>query len=370
MFSCDSINKVDVVENFEIVGLKNYKPNIHLFCNLNPDDKDIKIVLQNEVIMNNTNKAPITSAVVHIVHNNDSIQIPFSSNLDDVSEYVISRDRFPIKKGETYTITVKYEDKYLYGSTTIPTEKVVLTNAKSTYFEKTNERDFTLDTDVVLHKPKGFTNKVLVYGLINNSPCDFQKMNEQKKVELISLHLTDYYAIDKGSIEVFTCDIHFFNYNKEASELEINSKKLNSKNIYSNVTGGKGYVGSYLLEKKNTFFKDAFQKYIISIEQFLNKNLQIKIDGNDAQINISYAINRQQYRVDLRILKDNNLYAFYGNYTIEKEHNELFLIIKLKGYGIIENGNLKLLKSNPIGTDLFKVPMSEFKNNYPIKNFL
>lgn len=259
------------------VKIPETEPKPVLVCFISPEDSLIRVKLTNSITLytDNSKKYPyyITNAEVTLSHGSFSKNIPL---IQDTLGYQLHTSLFPIKPGETYTLTVKIPDgRTLTATTTVPKEDFPMLNFSiekklldSNEYAITYEYNYTMSWNDIPSSANYYRS--VIYSLYTDSALSgdttAQQINEAfdsdagKDGSVFKIAGTGnvyYFQGSPGPISgsnyiayLMLCNKEYFEYHKDLYTFSDINPFSESRINYSNIEGGIGCFSAYRLSKK------------------------------------------------------------------------------------------------------------------------
>ena len=261
------------------VKLPDTAPKPVLVCFISPQDSIIKVMLTNSRQIYTTQKGNypyiIKNADVKISINGTSATIPF---INDSLGYQLSTKFFSIKEGEKYFLEVNIPDgRKLSSNTQVPAKKpseIKYKSIRTLYDSSEFFIDLSYDKEISWNDIPGEKNtyRALVYILriTKNSNdttalqyAEFYKTDEIGDGSILTISSQIYagYSTDtlSGDFPTFVGTIAFLivgnddyiKYHKDLTRNVVESNPFSEPTInFSNIKGGIGCFGAYLMDRK------------------------------------------------------------------------------------------------------------------------
>jgi len=264
LFSCEKEAKD--------IELPQVDPKLVVFGFLSPSDSLIEIAVSKSVPYFGVNSGsiydPVTDAVVLLSSSNNTISIPYSI---ETSSYIFPNNAsFPILEGETYTLQVSSPGGfYVSGKTTVPAKSPQQVRVEvDSSFRTSNGFSETVYRIVTLWQDEpGINNYYQNQIEINQDSlkskeysftvCSLFKNDQGANGQELSINCnySNYYyennsmAGIQGNSILYTTDISYYKYHVSLNNYVEDNPFAEPSRIYSNIEGGLGCLGSYLVSK-------------------------------------------------------------------------------------------------------------------------
>ena len=254
--------------------LQLYKNMLNVYCVISPHDSILSAMVyfpQPYFSNSSSDILPEKNATIQIYNNTDTFLL--NPPLPDQANYyyVLPPDK-KIKEGEVYYLKVELQDKTLTSSCVVPKRKKIesielISNEVKINFEVNKVIKYSVnfeEGDYLGYQYNFKTENIFKYGQTDSIKIDEKMVNFDIEKEMFlksPLLIHDSLIILRRTVSEFkhimaefifslqTYDEHYYKY--------FQSKQLNANpnrepiHVYSNITGGHGVFGAYVIDKKN-----------------------------------------------------------------------------------------------------------------------
>ncbi len=244
------------------------KPKLVLFAFISPNDTltEAIVSLSNPIYNNNGMPTIIAAAQVSISNNEGA-----SANLifnNGTGTYQIGKNTFSIEAGKTYTLQARFRDYFVTGNTTVPIVPGEISNIQIISNNNVSTSVLPALKIITTIKENGLNNqyyRTITNGkhkTLNNSFTEFcgNNLHTSKNSTTNTFKVVcDYYnstedvkeTYDSIQVKLLTTDNAYYEYHLRRLNYFGSDPFSEPLQMFNNVSGGLGCVGSYLLTTKN-----------------------------------------------------------------------------------------------------------------------